>query len=89
MLKEWQTHNSNTNWNELQKYMIDKREKNIIAIAQTGMGKTEAGLLWIGDTKGFFILPLKTAINAIYNRVKFGIIKEEKIDERVGLLHSN
>lgn len=88
MLKEWQIYNPNANWNELQKYMIDKREKNVIAIAQTGMGKTEAGLLWIGDTKGFFILPLKTAINAIYNRVKFGIIKEEKIDERVGLLHS-
>ena len=47
--------------------MIDKREKNVIAIAQTGMGKTEAGLLWIGDTKGFFILPLNTAIYAFYN----------------------
>lgn len=88
MLKEWQIYNSGADWNELQKYMIKNREKNVIAIAQTGMGKTEAGLLWIGNTKGFFILPLKTAINAIYNRVKFGIIKEEKIDERIGLLHS-
>lgn len=34
------------------------------------MGKTEAGLLWISDNKGFFILPIRTAINAIYDRTK-------------------
>ena len=34
------------------------------------MGKTEAGLLWLGNHKGFFILPLRTAINAIYARIK-------------------
>ena len=37
------------------------------------MGKTEAGLLWIGDTKGFFVLPIRTAINAIYDRVRNGL----------------
>ena len=68
--------------------MIENRENNVIAIAQTGMGKTEAGLLWIGNTKGFFILPLKTAINAIYERIKNGIVKDDGIDEKVGLLHS-
>ena len=52
------------------------------------MGKTEAGLLWIGNAKGFFILPLKTAINAIYERIKNGIVKDNEIDEKVGLLHS-
>lgn len=88
MLEEWQEINPNSQWNELQKYMVENRNKNVIAIAQTGMGKTEAGLLWIGDTKGFFILPLKTAINSIYDRIRIGIVKE-KIEERVGLLHSD
>ena len=87
MLENWKRKKPHSNWNELQKYMIEKRDKNVIAIAQTGMGKTEAGLLWIGDTKGFFILPLKTAINSIYNRVTTEIVKE-KIEDRVGLLHS-
>lgn len=87
MLENWKRKKPHSNWNELQKYMIEKRDKNVITIAQTGMGKTEAGLLWIGDTKGFFILPLKTAINSIYNRVTTEIVKE-KIEDRVGLLHS-
>ncbi len=87
MLNNWKEKNSNASWNELQEYMIKKRDKNIVAIAQTGMGKTEAGLLWIGDTKGFFVLPLKTAINAIYKRVKDRIVKDD-IENKVGLLHS-
>lgn len=48
----------------------------------------EAGLLWIGDNKGFFILPIRTAINAIYDRIKNQILKDEKLEERLGLLHS-
>lgn len=88
MLEEWKKKNSTSDWNELQRYMIENREKNVITIAQTGMGKTEAGLLWIGDNKGFFTLPLKTAINSIYERIKKGIVKD-RIEERVGLLHSD
>ena len=75
-------------WNELQKFMIKNREENVITIAQTGMGKTEAGLLWIGNNKGFFTLPLRTAINAIYDRIRNKIVLD-KIGERVGLLHSD
>ena len=88
MLNTWKSENPSSNWNELQNYMIEKRDSNVITIAQTGMGKTEAGLLWIGNSKGFFILPLKTAINSIYSRIKNNIIKD-KIEERVGLLHSD
>ena len=88
LLNEWQKKKSDSGWNELQNYMIENRDENVIAIAQTGMGKTEAGLLWIGDTKGFFILPLKTAINSIYYRVRDGIVKEN-IEDKVGLLHSD
>lgn len=72
-------------WNKLQQYMINNRDNNVVVIAQTGMGKTEAGLLWIGNNKGFFTLPLKTAINEIYNRITKKIVPDR---EKVGLLHS-
>ena len=75
-------------WNELQKYMKENRDKNLIITAQTGMGKTEAGLLWIGDNKGFFTLPLKTAINAMYKRITEKIVIKDYKD-KVGLLHSD
>ncbi|MGL6131961.1 MAG: CRISPR-associated helicase Cas3', partial [Fusobacteriaceae bacterium] len=74
-------------WNELQKFCVDNTDNNIIVVANTGMGKTEAGLLWIGDNKGFFILPLRTAINAIYKRISENIVSEN-IEERVALMHS-
>lgn len=75
-------------FNELQKYMKDNSDKNIIAIAETGYGKTEAGLLWIGNNKGFFTLPLKSAINQIYERIRNKIVLDN-LEERVGLLHSD
>ena len=68
--------------------MIENKDKNTIVIAQTGMGKTEAGLLWIGDNKGFFTLPLKTAINSIYKRITTEIIPED-FKDKVGMLHSD
>lgn len=88
MMNNWKEKDEKASWNDLQKYMILNRDENIIAVAQTGMGKTEAGLLWIGNNKGFFTLPLKTAINAIYDRVRNDIVKD-KVGERVGLLHSD
>ena len=88
LMKKWREKNKDAKWNKLQEYMLEKQDKNIITIAQTGMGKTEAGLLWIGNNKGFFVLPLKTAINAIYERIKTEVVKDE-IGERVGLLHSD
>lgn len=75
-------------WNELQHYMKNHQDENIIAIAQTGMGKSEAGLWWVGNNKGFFTLPIRTAINAIYMRIKEDILNDELIDKRLGLLHS-
>lgn len=80
--------NLNYEWNELQQYMFLNNDKNVVAIAQTGMGKTEAGLLWIGDNKGFFTLPLKTAINEIYNRITKKIVGIQN-KELIGLLHSD
>lgn len=77
-----------TDWNALQKYMRENQDANIIVLAQTGMGKTEAALWWIGNNKGFFTLPLRTAINSIYKRIKTKIIKNTEIDKRLGLLHA-
>ncbi len=79
--------NLNFKWNDLQLFAIKNTNESIIAVANTGMGKTEAGLLWIGNNKGFFILPVKTALNAIYNRIIKNII-DEKIENKVSLLHS-
>lgn len=89
MLQRWRIKKPDAGWNEMQQFCLEHANDNIIVTAQTGMGKTEAGLLWIGNNKGFFILPLKTAINAIYERVKKDVIQGEKLDERIGLLHSD
>ncbi|MFZ3170619.1 MAG: CRISPR-associated helicase Cas3' [Carboxydocellales bacterium] len=88
LMGRWQESNTRAHWNDLQKYMRRSADKNVIVIAQTGMGKTEAGLLWLGNKKGFFTLPLKSAINAIYQRITKDVVLE-KWDERVGMLHSD
>lgn len=80
--------NLNYEWNALQEYMLANNEKNVVVIAQTGMGKTEAGLLWIGNNKGFFTLPLKSAINEIYKRITTKIVGLQ-YKESIGLLHSD
>lgn len=67
-----------------QKFMIDNRDKNVVIIAPTGSGKTEAALLWLNGEKGFYTLPLKVSSNAIYTR-----IKEKYKFENTALLHSD
>lgn len=74
--------------NDLQQYMLENQDENNIIIASTGIGKTEGALLWIGNNKGFFTLPLKVSINAIYDR----IIDDTKIGfdkNSTALLHSD
>lgn len=88
LLTSWQQKNASANWNELQNYCKEKQNSNIIAIAATGMGKTEAALHWLGNGKGFFVLPLRTAINAMYNRIRLDILHNKNISERLALLHS-
>ena len=69
--------------NDLQKFAEVNKNKNIIVIGSTGMGKTEAALFWSNHDKTFFTLPLRISINAIYDRIK------EMIGyKHVGLLHS-
>ncbi|MGG4012243.1 CRISPR-associated helicase Cas3' [Bacillus smithii] len=82
------------NKNPLQVFTESHQDYHLVVVAQTGMGKTEAGLLWLGKKKGFFTLPLRVSINAMYNR----ITREDNIaftkkddnlgEEATGLLHS-
>lgn len=67
-----------------QKFMKMNRDKNLIVIAPTGSGKTEASLLWMNGEKSFYTLPLKVSSNAIYLR-----IKENYEYKEVALLHSD
>jgi CRISPR-associated endonuclease/helicase Cas3 len=61
----------------------DCRGENIVLVAPTGAGKTEYALMW-SKGKTLFTLPLQSATNMMYERVKnyFG-------EENVGLLHSD
>lgn len=73
-------------WNEMQRFAKENTDSNLILIGSTGLGKTEASLLWIGNNKGFYVLPLKTAINAMYRRIRNTLYKDDYA-ENLGLLH--
>ncbi|MCM8827241.1 MAG: CRISPR-associated helicase Cas3' [Candidatus Omnitrophica bacterium] len=86
------------NYNVVEKKIIEKvgthlwqieklkndRDKNLILVAPTGSGKSEFVFLWGADDKLIFTLPLRSAVNAMFERAKtiFG-------EGKVGLLHSD
>lgn len=78
------TNTFHMNLRPLQLYMRDRQAKNLVIIAPTGAGKTEAALLWINGEKAFYTLPLKVSSNAIYDR-----IRKSYVYEKVTLLHSD
>jgi len=57
-------------------------DKNLIFIASTGAGKTEYAINWLNGDKGFYLLGIRTAVNAMFERFKqiFG-------EENTSLLH--
>ena len=73
---------------EVQEYMMENHDKNLVVVASTGMGKTEASLLWLNKNKGFYTLPLKISINAIYKRI-IGMDGNALGYSRTALLHSD
>lgn len=75
-------------WNKMQRFMVENKKRNVVLKAQTGLGKTEAGLLWIGNSKGFFTLPLKSATNSIFERLTKQIVSSGN-KSKIGLLHSD
>ena len=58
------------------------RDKSIIFIASTGAGKTEYSMNWINGEKSFYLLGLRTAVDAMYGR-----FKEMFTGSNVALLH--
>ncbi len=69
---------------EAQVFMKDNSDNNVILIAGTGSGKTEAALLWLNGEKAFYTLPLKVSSTAIYDR-----IRETYAYDYVTLIHSD
>lgn len=72
--------------NELQQYAKAHSSENVMIVAGTGAGKTEAALSWAGNSKIFFHLPLQALNNSIYQRI-CNMIPEQR--NKIGLLHSN
>lgn len=86
IIKRWRENDPKAKWNSLQAWTGQHSHKSIVVIGQTGLGKTECALRWIGDNKGFFLLPLKSAINSIYSRLS----ENYGLDNRyLTLLHSD
>jgi CRISPR-associated endonuclease/helicase Cas3 len=67
---------------EMQIFVRENRDKNLVIIAPTGAGKTEAGFIYL-QRKGFFMLPYRVSANGIYMRA------EGMFGDYAGLLHSS
>jgi len=83
--------NTGNDLTEMQKFVLKNADKDLLVLAPTGSGKTEAGALYINKDKGFFILPLRVSIDSIYDRLT-GTAKEQGElrygMKNVGLMHS-
>ena len=77
----------NIKWNDLQEFAMKNSEHNIVLTAMTGYGKTLAGLLWLGGGKGFFTLPIRSAINSIYFMAGSRIFTEDEY-KKFSMLYS-
>jgi CRISPR-associated endonuclease/helicase Cas3 len=57
---------------------------NVVLQAGTGSGKTEFALYWIKQQKAFYTLPIRTSVNAMYER-----LKTTYDSNNIGLLHGD
>ena len=89
LLSSFREHNKEASWNEMQQFCSDHAEDNIMVTAETGMGKTEGALLWAKNHKLFFFLPVRAAINAMYERMRDTLFANQDISKKLGLLHSD
>lgn len=65
-------------------YARHASDQNVILQAGTGSGKTEFALYWIGSEKAFYTLPMRTSVNAMYER-----LRKTYNSQDIGLLHSD
>lgn len=67
-----------------QKDIAQNEKGSLILVAPTGSGKTEFSFMWSNGEKFFYTLPLRSAVNQIYERAAkiFG-------ETKTGLLHSD
>jgi CRISPR-associated endonuclease/helicase Cas3 len=65
-------------------YAAPVLDRNVVLQAGTGSGKTEFALFWIGNEKAFYTLPMRTSVNAMYER-----LKKTYSSQNIGLLHSD
>jgi CRISPR-associated endonuclease/helicase Cas3 len=76
--------NNITFWQEEKLNNNRLKDQNLILLAPTGSGKTEFAFIWSNNEKFFYTLPLRAAVEQIYDRAK-AIFGEDK----TGLLHSD
>lgn len=67
------------------------RNSNMVLVAPTGFGKTEFSYIWAAGLKTIMILPMRAAVNKIWERTRelFGELGGEFKKEDVALLHGD
>ena len=66
---------------DFQKSAGSQSKRNVVLIASTGMGKTEAAMKWINGQKAFYLLSIRVSVNEMYKRFK------DVFGDNVSLLH--